>query len=171
MNQNQILVIEGTEGVGKTTLVQKLNAIGYLSKHFDYDKKALDVRQKYLSIYRAASESSDNYVFDRSFMSEDVYGPVMRGGSRLSDSGVLEILSFLNSIQSKIIVMTANDEALQSRVKLRNEEDEFAFEDILKLNRKYQEVARRYSQFCDVVELDTSYLSAEQVFQSVVSKI
>lgn len=40
------IIIEGCDGVGKTTIVNKLKALGYGSLHFNFDP-TLSIKQKY----------------------------------------------------------------------------------------------------------------------------
>ena len=68
------IIIEGCDGVGKTTIVNKLKALGYGSLHFNFDP-TLSIKQKYERILTQDYEYP--VVLDRSFISEMVYGPIV----------------------------------------------------------------------------------------------
>lgn len=76
-----MIVIEGLDGVGKTTLVDYFVNMGMRKYHFDYDEKNMDLFTKYMKVL---NEKTDILVFDRSFISEMVYGPVLRNNCKLS---------------------------------------------------------------------------------------
>ena len=52
-----MLIIEGIDGVGKTTLVEYLQSYGMKKYHFDYDSKSMDLLSKYMKVL-----SSDDTV-------------------------------------------------------------------------------------------------------------
>ena len=76
-----MIIIEGLDGVGKTTLVDYFVNMGMKKYHFDYDAKNMDLFTKYM---RVLEEKSDILVLDRSFVSEMVYGPVLRNNCKLT---------------------------------------------------------------------------------------
>ena len=76
-----MLIIEGIDGVGKTTLVEYLQNCGMKKFHFDYDSKNMDLFSKYMKVL---SVNDKELVLDRSFISEMVYGPVIRKICKLS---------------------------------------------------------------------------------------
>lgn len=92
MKSFKCIIIEGPDGAGKTTLIEKL------SKHFEAKGSAVSVHahgpylgskeitHQYLRSLEMASEGSDTSVviMDRAWYSEPIYGNRMRGGSRIS---------------------------------------------------------------------------------------
>jgi hypothetical protein len=89
-----ILIIEGPDGAGKTTLARSLLApvAGGVDYHHEGPPPAGDhgLLPYYLDFVRRAfdqrMEHRNPFVFDRLAMGEVVYGPLLRGRSRLSDA-------------------------------------------------------------------------------------
>lgn len=82
------IVIEGPDGAGKTTLAKSLVGPGVSTyHHFGPPEPEItslvDYYQLQLS-YHTNSWTRPTAVFDRLAMSEMVYGPIARGGSRIS---------------------------------------------------------------------------------------
>lgn len=76
----KIIVIEGVDGSGKTTLARQLEREGYRYRHHGKPAPGEDLFQTYTyAILRARGKT----VFDRLHLGETVYGPVVRGVSQL----------------------------------------------------------------------------------------
>ena len=155
-----IVVIEGSNGVGKTTIID------YLSKEYDIiSKKSIpDWFRKYIVFARSCepniqkriyligheanyNESNDNkdYVFDRF-----VYSTIIRLNYQLNKSvneTINEILT-LNLKPKQIFYITANKETIKERLSIRNNyqfNEEFY---------KYEnEVYSQLSQFYDIINV------------------
>ena len=111
-----MLIIEGIDGVGKTTLVEYLQSYGMKKYHFDYDSKNMDLLSKYMKVL---SSDDTGLVLDRSFISEMVYGPVIRNKCKLSIEDYTKLLMAYKNTGAKIIYLTAPKEVLLKR---RNDE-------------------------------------------------
>ncbi len=118
---NDFIILEGCDGVGKTTLANLLLHRGYKSLHFDYDP-TLSIKEKYQRIL--SKDYGDNIVLDRSFISEMVYGPLKRGYSRLSDQDFLELLQMLNKRGGRVILLDASPESIYERIQKRGDADD-----------------------------------------------
>lgn len=97
-----MIIIEGLDGVGKSTVVDYLKLFGFSNLHYDYDSNNNDLMKKYSSIAQRSDLS--NLIADRSFFSEMVYGSVLRNGSRISNEQFLQ-LHLLNSNHFSIFVV------------------------------------------------------------------
>lgn len=155
-----MLIIEGIDGVGKTTLVEYLEGYGMKKYHFDYDSKNMDLFTKYM---RVLLEDNNKLVLDRSFISEMVYGPVIRNKCKLSLEDYTKLLIAYKNVGTKIIYLTAPKEILLKR---RNDEkDDY---DVItnyydELNKKYDDIMEYSSKFIDVIGINTYESNIEQV--------
>ena len=163
-----MIIVEGIDGVGKTTLVDYIVEQGLEKHHFDYDEKNMDLYKKYM---RVLNSSNLNKVLDRSFISEMVYGPVIRGKSKLELEQFKRLLLEYKKSRTSIIYLTAPKEILLKR----REKDLTDFEMIQKfydkLNLKYDKVMSYSMDFIDVLKLDTSLNSSEEVQRKVKRRI
>lgn len=107
-----MIIIEGLDGVGKTTLVNYFATQGMKKHHFDYDVNNMDLFSKYM---RVLQEEDLNLVLDRSFISEMVYGPVLRGKSKLELEQYKKLLEAYKQVGTSIIYLTAPQEILLER--------------------------------------------------------
>lgn len=159
------IVIEGCDGVGKTTIVNKLKAIGYKSLHFDFDP-TLSIKQKYERIL--TSEYNDPIVLDRSFISEMVYGPINRGGSRLSDDDFKELLSLINKRNGRIIYLHAKPESIFQRIHDRGDKDknELDLNKIKQICVQYDKVVSSINN-CAVIKIDNTDSSPDESMRKI----
>jgi thymidylate kinase len=118
-----ILLIEGPDGAGKTTLIENLckSYSGALVYHFGAPVPNED------QFYRYAQPIIDQpattlLIYDRTWYSEFVYGPIMRGRSELNyaHSQALEAL-VLQHGGGHVIYCTGKPSILWSRCKKRGE--------------------------------------------------
>ncbi|MBS1596097.1 MAG: hypothetical protein JST90_17425 [Bacteroidetes bacterium] len=105
------VIIEGVDGVGKSTLGKRLKEMGFTYKHFEYNREATDLYAIYKDFLLA--NNNKKIAFDRSFISEYVYGHALRGSSRISKEQLLELISLGGD--TKVIIMTDTKENILSR--------------------------------------------------------
>lgn len=155
-----MIIIEGIDGVGKTTLVYYLETLGFKKYHFDYDIKNLDSLSKYMKILLL---EDDYIVLDRSFISEMVYGPVIRGISKLSIEAYTNLLISYKNADAKIIYLTAPKEVLLQRRNNDKKDYEIIKYYYDELNKKYNEIMEYSSKFIDITTINTYVENIEQV--------
>jgi len=85
----KVLILEGPDGGGKTTLAKWICT----NANFDYKHEGppppgRDQLEYYKTVLYDALEADHNTVFDRLFLGEHIYGPVMRQSDRLTINGV-----------------------------------------------------------------------------------
>lgn len=162
-----MFIIEGLDGVGKTTLVNYFVNQGMKKYHFDYDMKNMDLITKYMKILEGNPE---NLVLDRSFISEMVYGPVLRGKSKIDLDGYRKLLIAYKQIGSAIIYLTASKETLLQR----RQEDVTDFNTIKQyyesLNEQYNSIMQYSSDYIDVYHYDTGKMNETEI-QGKVRKL
>jgi uncharacterized protein (DUF952 family) len=96
-----VIVLEGSDGTGKTTLAQalkqRLNAAGYI--HLTYQTEVDEYTYNFTAFNKAlelAKKSHAPVIIDRWWLSETVYSEVFRGGTKFPHLG-----DFLDNIHQK----------------------------------------------------------------------
>jgi len=74
----KVIVLEGPDGSGKTTLARKLESMGWEYHHEGPPERGINVVEHYLRIIDSSLKSPRNIVHDRLFAGETVYGPIHR---------------------------------------------------------------------------------------------
>ena len=159
-----MVIVEGIDGVGKTTLVDYIVEQGLEKHHFNYDEKNMDLYNKYMSVLYS---SNLNKVLDRSFISEMVYGPVIRGKSKLELEQYKRLLLEYKKNGTSIIYLTAPKEILLQRKQNDLADLEMIQKIYDKLNLQYNKIMNYSTDFIDVLKLDTSINSSEEVQRKV----
>ena len=116
-----IIIIEGPDGSGKTTLANKIkDQTGYILLHRSHetDAGAASLFEEYAQVIKAGK----NCIMDRSWYSEMVYGPVMRDGSDISFHQMYELERLLAKNGALVIHCTAPEATLWKRCLKRGED-------------------------------------------------
>lgn len=120
-----LIVLEGVDGAGKTTLTDRL------LKHLPYETTrrlrsgplGQDPFREYewrLKGYRPFSE--ENIIADRWHVGELVYGPLYRGHSRLTAAGARHVEMYLDKLGAHKVVVTASIDDITNRLKTRGDD-------------------------------------------------
>lgn len=83
----RVIILEGPDGGGKTTLAKKLVSEGFEYRHEGPPPVGTDLIAHYLRILNDSLESPNNVVHDRLWLGERIYGPVARGVDRIGPMG------------------------------------------------------------------------------------
>lgn len=117
-----IIIIEGADGAGKTTLANKLaEQTGFPIVHRS-NPKSEEEKKQMMAMYIQTIKENKNCIFDRCWYSEMVYGPVMRDKSYISEEQMYVLEDMLNQVGAVIIHCTASKKVLWSRCKKRGED-------------------------------------------------
>lgn len=155
-----MIIIEGLDGVGKTTLVDYFVNVGMKKYHFDYDAQNLDLFTKYT---RVLNEKTDILVLDRSFISEMVYGPVLRNNCKLTIQQYTELLKLYNETGTTIIYLKAPKEILLERRVNDLKDYEMIDKYYEALNIRYDEIMDYSRNFINVLMYDSSVMTKEEI--------
>ena len=118
-----IIIIEGPDGSGKTTLANKLaKRTGYMLLHRSQPKSE-EEKKKMMAEYLQVIDSGENVIMDRCWYSEMVYGPVMRDASVISYPEMYELEKRICKKGGGIIIYcTDRPDVLWNRCQERGED-------------------------------------------------
>lgn len=117
-----IIIIEGPDGSGKTTLAEKLSKqTGYPVVHRSQPKSEEEKLQM-LREYVDAIDAGKNVIFDRCWYSEMAYGPVMRDESVITYPEMYLLEEKLARHGALIIYCTDKPRTLWRRATKRGED-------------------------------------------------
>lgn len=107
------IMLEDLDRAGKSTIAEVFDRVGYQMYHVRYNPYYADMAQFY---QRLIQEAVVPAVFDRSFISEAVYGPVLRGGSRLLAEEFLVLLEHLAARDFVVVYLRERSEIVRERL-------------------------------------------------------
>lgn len=147
-----VIVLEGCDGTGKTTLaatLAKRHGFRVVRSGRIADANGLAER------YRAALDLPGRIALDRSFISELVYGPLREGRSRLTPRQAAELAFVLADRGGLLLHLTGRPEALAARLRAR---DGYSpdLDRIGALVRAYRDVFTGLADAAPIVTADTT---------------
>lgn len=151
-----IYIVEGPDGAGKSTFIRKLlkQNPGAKSYHFGAPEPGVDQLLHYAE--PILNNPTSTLIYDRSWYSEFVYGPVMRNMHELTTTHVrmLEALALRHS-NSVIYYLTAPTHILWERCQERGETYIETIEQLDKIATEYEKVMQELPEL-PVFRVDTS---------------
>lgn len=130
-----IVILEGPDLVGKTTIARRYEQQGYTYHHLT-EPGGRSADSMYLE---PLAELTGNHVFDRFYPSEIIYGPVLRGHCDLSPEQVWRIEDELSALGAKRFIVHATWPEIETRYHERGE-------DLVDLDQ-LREIYDRYQEF------------------------
>ena len=116
-SQYEVIVLEGCDGVGKTTVAARLvDAYGYARVHSGRTPDGVDLASRYRTILARPGK----LVLDRSFVSELVYGPLQHGRSRISIAEAASLASIIAEREGVLVHLTGQPEEIAARLRARD---------------------------------------------------
>jgi endonuclease III-like uncharacterized protein/thymidylate kinase len=156
---HRLLLIEGIDGVGKTTLSKMLLKFDYKLIHFDYNLKEMNLFNYYQEILKSSSLSK--MIFDRSYVSERVYGMVLRGKSRISDNEFINLLNQTKEQRGVFLYLYLDKRQLLQRVNIKDKKIiEENYDDICNAYNKELEIVKKY---IPVIKLNANNLNIDNL--------
>ena len=117
-----IIIIEGPDGSGKTTLAEKISKQTKYPIIHRSQPKTEEEKKLMMGEYLQTIRSGKNMIFDRCWYSEMAYGPVMRDDSVISYPEMYELEELLAKSGALIIYATGAKAALWQRCQKRGED-------------------------------------------------
>lgn len=146
-----IIIIEGPDGTGKTTLAEYLSATtGYPIKHRSKPKDEQE-RQLMYDDYRNDIKSGKHMIWDRGFYSEMVYGPLMRDQSYISLKQMEEFEQLILTNGGLVIHCTGEPVELYKNATTRGETYITELHLMEKLVDSYEKLLHQHSHAIPVV--------------------
>ena len=153
-----MIILEGIDGAGKTTICEYINSfngneIHHLRFEEKYAKTFLDL------IFNL----KDDTILDRSYITELVYGPIVRNFSKISDSEAEIILEKLAKLNVKLIYLKASKDDLLKRKCEIQEDYDLIFNYYESLTESYDKIINVVSSKIETHTIDTSKNDIESV--------
>jgi thymidylate kinase len=149
---HEVVVLEGCDGVGKTTLAAALaTRHAYQMVHATRTPPGVDLTERYTEILARPGR----LVLDRSFVSELVYGPIERGHSRLTFTQAADLARTIARRGGILVHVTATPETIHARLERR---DGIAptLRQVRTLTDRYTDVFADLGTIAPVVTVDTT---------------
>lgn len=151
------IIIEGPDGVGKTTLVRKLK------EHYNIDSIRLSYKDpKDYNFYSTILEKTD-CIFDRQFLSELVYPDIFNRECQLSFIDVCRLLTLCEDKKIKIFILDVETDIINERLLTRGNEHQNILDNITLLRNKFNELSKIH----DIEIIDTTKISFEDIIKKV----
>lgn len=132
-----ILILEGPDGSGKTTLATRLHATtGYPIYHRSKPENDED-KANMMEQLKADFKKYKNVIVDRCWYSEIVYGNVMRDGSVIDYPEMYDLERLALSKGALLIYCTGDPAAMYKRATARGEDYITSFADYMQICRSY----------------------------------
>ncbi|MGH3881894.1 MAG: hypothetical protein ACRDRY_15820 [Pseudonocardiaceae bacterium] len=148
---HRTVVLEGCDGVGKSTLAQQLASDhGFTIVHSGRTPDGVDLSKR----YRQILSQPGRLVLDRSFVSELVYGPLHHGGSRLTDADACDLAALVARRDGVLVHLTASASTIRARLLVRDGPAAASHADVELLIRAYERVVTTFAAYLPVIRLD-----------------
>ena len=145
-----MIIIEGLDGTGKTTLANDL-----LNKNYILINNNLTSESHYDKYVNIIKTSDINSVSDRSFVSEMVYGKVLSGTTKLSEEEFINLVKLYSEYETKIIYLYASKKILLERRKDDFKDSKVIFHLYQKLMDEFERRLDYISAYIDVFSINT----------------
>lgn len=162
-----MIIVEGIDGTGKTTLVTALKNLGLNNVNYNYNKETQSFATKYFNIDLSTVK---NGVSDRSFISEVAKGDIVRGICRLSNEDYEKLLKYYSTFNTKVVYLKADKRTLIKR-RIDDPKDlEMLREYYYDIDARYDEVINIARKYLDVYEFNTAKVSTIEIVNALINR-
>lgn len=118
-----LIILEGTDATGKSTLARRLSEMyGYPIKHFSYPTSEEESKAMF-DMYRDFVKTGGNWIVDRAWYSEMVYGNIIRTKSHITVGQMVKLERLVEAHGGGMIIhCTAPLEAIWGRFSARGDD-------------------------------------------------
>ncbi|MEV3853109.1 hypothetical protein AB0J38_02160 [Streptomyces sp. NPDC050095] len=150
--RHRTLAVEGCDGAGKTTLALGLaHTHDFAVVHSPRTPDHLDLASR----YRELLGQPGRLLLDRCFLSELVYGPLLRGRSRINWAQAIDLAEAVVDRGGMFVHLTAPPAVIRRRLHDRDGEAP-ELEEVSALVTSYQRAFETLAAYCPVTTIDTS---------------
>lgn len=150
-----MIILEGIDGVGKTTISKLFEENGYNIHHLKYDEKNED---GFISLL---NQDDGKLVLDRGFVTELVYGPILRDFSRINKEQEKNLINLYSNARTIIIYLKAAKKDLLERRKDSEEDYNLIMDYYERLNDSYNSIMKYISEYITTYTIDTSEVNLD----------
>lgn len=115
-----LVKLTGIDTTGKTTLAAALARHGFVRRYNAFDPGRRDVFAHYVALLQRTGQTDT--VWDRGFITEQVYGPVLRQRSRLTARQFEQLVVSLAAVPAVVIHVWEPHETLEARLRASEEQ-------------------------------------------------
>lgn len=155
------IIVEGCDGTGKTTLVKLLADrygldICHCTQHDPCD----------FEFYKHTARK-ENVIWDRHTIGELIYPAVFNRKAQITPEDARIALSYARENGGKVLVLTADDDIIRSRLLAREVPEDSRILTMLPwINKEF----KRYAEAFCVPVIDTSKMTINQIFNLIDQK-
>jgi len=158
-----MIIIEGLDGTGKTTLANDL-----LNKNYILINNNLTSESHYDKYVNNIKTSDINSVSDRSFISEMVYGKVLSGTTKLSEEEFVNLVKLYSEYETKIIYLYTSKKILLERRKDDFKDSKVIFHLYQELMDEFERRLNYISAYIDVFSINTGEKNCKQALAKII---
>lgn len=155
------LILEGCDGVGKTTIAKKLA-----------EKHGCDILHmtrwgpknfiSYLDRY-----NQNGIISDRSFISECVYSDVFKRHRELTEGQIDTLIGYLRASNFTTVVLNLDTSEIINRLTARNDESFEIVKNVSEISKAYVDFAEKYG----IPIIDVTNLTVDEIIEIIEKEI
>lgn len=151
------IILEGCDGVGKTTLAN------ILANKYDLDICHCTSSDPADFMFYYQSARKDNIIWDRHTLGELIYPKVFNRTQQICTEDARIVVNYFRELGGKIFVLTANNDVIEERLLLRGTEDQRILDHQRSINLEFIKYAEA---FCIPI-INTSIMMLDDIFKLV----
>jgi len=137
------IILEGPDGIGKTTQVDFLRQLLNIEKINSYTNKETNTYDYWFNEYTKASYNN-SFIHSRSFLSERLYADIYNRIPRITEEEEVDLLNYITLLGFDIfILLPYNIENLIQRLTLRGDHP-LVLTNIELIVDRYKQLAKKY---------------------------